>query len=205
MIFKTPKFGLPFGKKTAVEADDTVNTEQLADNPDVLADVILTPMGENRIVAEAVDIPLPLIDGEDDNEIAEVADALLTPMGGVNESELTPDVDISLDAISNTDEKDEDKMEEVIAQSVQPEAVPASEEPSLESKEEGGKEEVAEPESKGEGGFLDNLFEQEEESEESPVKNLIASLPDISVDEVLSAVEEVKTLMHEWQSNGTER
>ena len=200
MIFKTPKFGLSFGKKAAAKADDAVNTEQLADNPDVLADALLTPMGENRIVAEAVDIPLPLIDGEDDKGIAEAADALLTPMGGVNEGGLTQDVDIALDAASNTDEKDEAKMKDVFTQPAEPEAVATSEEPSL-----GSKDEVAEPESKGGDGLLDNLFEQEDEEEESPVRSLIASLPDISVDEVLSAVEEVKALMHEWQSNEAEK
>ena len=204
MIFKTPKFGLHFGKKKAVEADDAVDTEQLEDNPDVLADALLTPM-ESRVVAEVVDIPLPLINGEDDKEVAEAADGLLTPMGSVNGSGLTRDIDMGLDAGSNTDEKDEDKMKDVFTQPAEPEAVAASEEPSVESKGESGKEEIAGPESKGGDGLLDNLFEQEEESEESPVRSLIASLPDIPVEEVLSAVEEVKALMHEWQSNEAER
>ena len=204
MIFKTPKFGLHFGKKT-VEADDAVDIEQLADDPDVLADSLLTPMGENRVVAEAVDVSLPLISDEGDGEVAKAADALLTPMGGVNESGLTPDIDIGLNTRSNTDEKDEAKMKDVLSQPAEPEAVAASEEPSVESKEESGKEEIAEPESKGGDGFLDNLFDQEDEEEETSVHSLIASLPDISVDEVMSAVEEVKALMNKWQSNETER
>ena len=140
----------------------------------------------------------------------EAADALLTPMGGINESGPVQDIDIGLDNVitaveksktSNTDEKDEPDMEEIITNKVEPEALNTSEETPQESKGKSDQEDAAEPVSKGGGGFMDNLFEEEEEEVESPNESLISSLPDIPLEEVLTAMEEVKGLMHKWQSN----
>ena len=46
---------------------------------------------------------------------------------------------------------------------------------------------------------LANLFEHEESEDDTPLSVLIASLPEINIEEVRSEAEEVKALMRHWQ------
>jgi hypothetical protein len=55
-----------------------------------------------------------------------------------------------------------------------------------------------EPES--EGDDLKNLFGQEEE-EDNPLANLINFLPDVSVQELVDDIEEIKSIIKEWQQS----
>ena len=188
MFFK----GLRFGKRAEVKEGDDVNTErheeEIEKEIERAADVLLTPMEdrEDKHMAETVDAPLPLVGDGKDKEVAEAADALLTPMRNGGDSALAPE--------SSTGE-DMAKVKDIFAQSTETEKEPSGKTP-----EKDGEAAAVEPENEGKDESLDNLFGHEEEEEESPIRGLIASLPDITVQEVLSAAEEVKALMYGWQS-----
>jgi len=187
MFLKGMKLRLPFVKKEGVVEEDIDRAEEADVDVAAAADALLTPMGgvvDNR-VAEPVNIPQPLLIDENDKEIAEEADALLTPMGGgASNSEQVAIKKISLGG--NVEEKpsiegiveeeNKDELKDIFQPSPQPEA------PAEEKKD----------------AFMSGLFDEEEEEEESPVEILIASLPDINLEEVIDAAEEVKTLMLEW-------
>ena len=183
MFLKGMKLGLPFIKKEGVMEEDIDRAEEADVGVAAAADALLTPMGDvggNRVV-EPVNIPQPLLIDEDDGEIAEEADALLTPMGdgAVNAGQVSAggnvDNEITLEGI--VDEENKDELKDIF-------------QPSPEAEASGDK---------GKDDFMSGLFDQEEEEEESPVQMLIASLPDIALEEVVNAADEVKTLMLEWQ------
>ena len=187
MFLKGMKLRLPFVKKEGVVEEDIDRAEEADVDVAAAADALLTPMGgvvDNR-VAEPVNIPQPLLIDENDKEIAEEADALLTPMGGgASNSEQVAIKKISLGG--NVEEKPsiegivEEENKDELKDIFQP--LPGSEAPAEEKKDD----------------FMSGLFDEEEEEEESPVEILIASLPDINLEEVIDAAEEVKTLMLEW-------
>jgi hypothetical protein len=183
MFLKGMKLGLPFIKKEGVMEEDIDRAEEAGVDVAAAADALLTPMGDvggDRVV-EPVNIPQPLLIDGDDREIVEEADALLTPMGdgAVNAGQVSAggnvDNEITLEGI--VDEENKDELKDVFESSPEAEAS-------------GGK---------GKDDFMSGLFDQEEEEEESPVQMLIASLPDIALEEVVNAADEVKTLMLEWQ------
>jgi len=183
MFLKGMKLGLPFIKKEGVMEEDIDRAEEAGVDVAAAADALLTPMGDvggDRVV-EPVDIPQPLLIDGDDREIVEEADALLTPMGdgAVNAGQVSAggnvDNEITLEGI--VDEENKDELKDVFESS--PEAEASGD--------------------KGKDDFMSGLFDQEEEEEESPVQMLIASLPDIALEEVVNAADEVKTLMLEWQ------
>lgn len=202
MFFRRLGFRLPFRIKAVAEEDSAIDIEESDEDIDKAADALLTLMvdGEGRSTTEPSDTPLPLVVDEEDKEVAEVADALLTPMGDGKDSSPAQGTDRPLAPESGTAGEDTAEVKGTSAQSTQPENLSPSEEPSGTAPEKEDKSVAVEPESKGEAGSLDSLFEQEEDEEESPLQGLIASLPDITVQEVLSAAEEVKGLIHEWQS-----
>jgi len=193
MFFK----GLRFGKRAEVKEGDDVNTErheeEIEEEIERAADALVTPMADrkDKHTAETVDAPLPLGGDEEEKEVAEAADALLTPMRNGEDSTVAPE--------SSTGE-DMAKVKDIFAESTQTE-----EEPSGKTPEKDGEAAAVEPENEGKDESLDNLFGHEEEEEEMPIQGLIASLPDITVQEVLSAAEEVKALMYEWQSSKPEK
>jgi hypothetical protein len=55
-------------------------------------------------------------------------------------------------------------------------------------------------EPRGEGDDLKNLFSDDEE-EEHPLANLINFLPDVSVQELVDDIEEIKSIIKEWQQS----
>jgi len=184
MFFKR----LRFGKRAEVEKSDAADTErreeEIEEEIERAADALLAPVADrkDKHTAETIDAPLPLVGDEEDKEVAEAADALLTPMKNGKDSVLAPE--------SSTGE-DMAKVKDIFAQSKQT--------------EKDGEVVAVKPENEGKDESLDNLFGHEEEEEESPIQGLIASLPDITVQEVLSAAEEVKALIYEWQSSKPEK
>lgn len=193
MFFKR----LRFGKRAEVEKSDAADTErreeEIEEEIERAADALLAPVADrkDKHTAETIDAPLPLVGDEEDKEVAEAADALLTPMKNGKDSALAPE--------SSTGE-DMAKVKDIFAQSKQTEK-----ESSGKTLEKDGEAVAVEPENEGKDESLDNLFGHEEEEEESPIQGLIASLPDITVQEVLSAAEEVKALIYEWQSSKPEK
>lgn len=173
MWFKGFGFEVGFRKKSVAKEDGAaVNTEQLEEDIDKVANGLLTPMGDGKDGSrtEPVPAPLPLVEDDGDKDVAEAADALFTPMGGGKTGGVAQETD----------------------------KLPASEK---------GDEAVAvEPENEEKDGLFENLFGQEDDDEEeSSIQDLIASLPDITVEEVLGAAEEVKVLMREWQPKKTKK
>ena len=194
MFLKGMKLGLPFIKKEGVMEEDIDRAEEADVGVAAAADALLTPMGDvggSRVV-EPVSIPQPLLIDEENQEIAEEADALLTPMGdgAVNAGQASVggnvDNEIKLEGI--VDEENKDELKDIFQPSPQPE------EPSAEAEAEKSGD-------KGKDIFMDGLFDQEEEEEESSIEMLIASLPDIALEEVVNTADEVKALMFEWQQD----
>jgi len=56
------------------------------------------------------------------------------------------------------------------------------------------------PATEEESDSLDSLFSQEEE-EANPLANLINSLPDVTAQELLDDLQEIKEIIREWQQN----
>lgn len=186
--------GLSFGRKKEVAMNgDAINMGKPDEDLDAAADALLTSMGEGGAGSrmEPVETPLPLVGEEKDKEVAKVADALLTPVVDDKDNGPAQRGDGPLAPGSGAAGGDTAVVSDTFAQSTQSENLTPGDEPV-----------AVEPESEGkDGGLLANLFEQPEDEEETPVQILIKSLPDVTVQEVLNAAEEVKALMHEWQSS----
>lgn len=122
----------------------------------------------------------------------EVAEKLLTPMTVRNALTSEEPADLFLAQIGKKEEKGGES-------SPSGEKAPA-------------KDEKTEPEATSENkdntakknGLMSDIFEQADEVKESPVGKLIASLPAISIQELLSDVEQIKTLMHEQHQTGNQ-
>ncbi len=189
--------GLSFGRKKEVAMNgDAINMEKPNEDLDAAADALLTSMGEGGAGSrmEPVETPLPLVGEEKDKEVAKAADALLTPVVGDKDNGPAQRGDGPLAPGSGAAGGDTAVVSDTFAQSTQSENLTPGDEPV-----------AVEPESDGKKGFSDSLFEQSEDEEETPVQILIKSLPDVTVQEVLNAAEEVKALMHEWQSSGANK
>jgi len=59
---------------------------------------------------------------------------------------------------------------------------------------------VAEQSIGGEGESFSNLFDQDE-AEENPLASLINSLPDVTVKELFDDLQEIKTIINDWQQH----
>ena len=99
--------------------------------------------------------------------------------------------------------KDEDDDEDfVLAPDEEPvQTVNLSEPKETEASEDEDAEEEEEEEEdalSGDGDDLKNLFSQDEE-EEHPLANLINFLPDVSVQELVDDIDEIKSIIREWQ------
>lgn len=57
----------------------------------------------------------------------------------------------------------------------------------------------AAPEAEGGDSLMANLFAQAEQKEETPLDSLIASLPDVTIEELLDELDEIKVIMRGWQ------
>ena len=135
----------------------------------------------NGVDAEAVDNEPPAQSAvKEDKDIAREADALLTPMGAGEEEGVTGEADAITQPV---------QLEKLLGSDVQADAA-------LEKTEE---EAGVKGEKEGKNGLLGNLFEEEEEEEDSGISSLIASLPDITAEELLGEAQELTALIREWQ------
>ena len=116
------------------------------------------------------------------------------PHGPLSELTIEPEDKLaeSDDFIAEVDTSDEDgeeiKVVEVNADSVPP--LEAEGEEKTETKKEAKPEDTADS--------LNNLFSDDEE-EENPLANLINSLPDVTVEELMVDLNEIKGIINEWQ------
>lgn len=191
MFFKRFNLGFHFGKKAARE-DDIFSAVGPGQDIDRAAEALLTPMGDavNREMARAVETPLPLLVEEADKKVAEVADALLTPMKDVKRG-------LAEESII---EKDAAVLKDIFTQPTTQGNLPAGEEKKGMVQEKNKESVTVEAEGKKKDGLIDDIFAQGEEEEASPIQGLIASLSEVTLQEVLGAAEEVKALMKEWRS-----
>ena len=82
--------------------------------------------------------------------------------------------------------------------SAQPKEEPTAEEKDVSSLLGKAEEEKGEQGNEEEDISFSSLFDEEEE-EENPLAGLITSFPDITAQELLEEVQEVKKIVHEWQ------
>lgn len=143
--------------------------------------------GKDEEVVEAADALLtPMSDGED-KRVAEAAGALPVPVSGEEDEAVDVAADALLKPMEGEGSGDVTETEDVVTRLVKPEELLVGEDIDIEKEMETG------------GGVFDDIFDHEEEKEQSPTDLLIASLPDVTVQELFSAVEEVKALMRAWQ------
>lgn len=131
------------------------------------------------------------------------------PHGPLSELSVEPedrmtDIDFDLDTGTDPDKKTEDDVNlvEINTASVIPEETPQvelgaeSDEPAQDSKEESQEVNLAEEEDDG----FSNLFSSDEE-EVNPLANLINSLPDVTAQELIDDLKEIKDIIQDWQKS----
>ncbi|MBN1161548.1 MAG: hypothetical protein JXA17_06360 [Dehalococcoidales bacterium] len=178
MLFKGLKFGKKKEKEKAqTQADDTASTqiteleEQLKERTDDLAQ---TEMKLKKLSGKISDL-----------EGIEVSE--LRPHGPIGELTIEPEDSLSgVDADEEEDEVESLKEDPEDTNSVK--AEPESNAPTATKK----------PDKKLDAESLKALFTSEEE-EENPLASLIVSLPDVSVDELMDDLKEIKDIIRDWQ------
>jgi chromosome segregation ATPase len=192
MIFKGFKFGKNKDKeKEKKSADDAASTqiaeleEHLKERTDDLAET---------------EMKLKELSGKI-SEIEEVDTSELRPHGPIGELSIEPE-----DSLSGVDTDEEEEEEDVLEIKKKPEdAVPEPKEKavdanSAETKEEGTySASTKRPDKQLDAESLKALFTSEEE-EENPLAGLINSLPDVSVDELMDDLKEIKDIIKDWQN-----
>ncbi len=143
--------------------------------------------GEDKEVAEAADALLTSMSDGEGQEVAEVAGSLPTPVSGKEGEKVAGVADALLKPMGDEEGDDAAESKEVLARSARPEELSVGEDADIEQESETG------------SGGINDIFGQEEEKEETPVELLIASLPDVTVEELFDAVGEVKALIRAWQ------
>jgi len=150
MWFKGFGFEVGFRKKSVAKEDDAaaVNTEQLEEDIDKVANGLLTPMGdgEDGSMAEPVDAPIPLVEDDQDKDVAEAADALFTPMGGGEASGLAQETDKLLAPEKGAASEGTVEVEDIFKEPTSPENLSPGEEPSGKASEKGDEAVAVEPE-----------------------------------------------------------
>ncbi len=191
MKFKGFKFGKNKDKeKEKKSADDAASTqiaeleEHLKERTDDLAET---------------EMKLKELSGKI-SEIEEVDASELRPHGPIGELSIEPE-----DSLSGVD-TDEEEEEDVIEIKKKPEdAVPEPKEKPGDANSAGAQEEgtysasTKRPDKQLDAESLKALFTSEEE-EENPLAGLINSLPDVSVDELMDDLKEIKDIIKDWQN-----
>ena len=178
MLFK----GLKFGKKKDKEkgkppADDATSTqiteleEHLKERTDDLTE---TEMKLKKLSGKINDL--------EDTEVSE-----LQPHGPIGELSIEPEDSLSgvdTDEEEDTDTPLKEEPEDVKLVEAEPESKPATS--------------MKKPDKKLDAESLKALFTSEDE-EENPLAGLINSLPDVSVDELMDDLKEIKDIIRDWQ------
>ena len=192
MIFKGFKFGKNKDKeKEKKSADDAASTqiaeleEHLKERTDDLAE---TEMKLKKLSGKI-------------SEIEEIDTSEARPHGPIGELSIAPE-----DSLSGVDTDEDEEEEDVLEIKKKPEdAVPEPKEKavdanSAETKEEGTySASTKRPDKQLDAESLKALFTSEEE-EENPLAGLINSLPDVSVDELMDDLKEIKDIIKDWQN-----
>jgi hypothetical protein len=134
------------------------------------------------------------------------------PHGPLSELSVEPEdqtMDVDLDAdVSTSDLLDEDGAETPVIEANELKLEDADASPSndevkvveVNSEEATPAAEKTEPKPDDAGDSFNNLFDDEEE-EVNPLANLINSLPDVTPQELLDDLDEIKEIMKEWQQS----
>ena len=180
MLFKGLKFGKKKDKEKEQEkppADDATSTqiteleEQLKERTD---DLTQTEMKLKKLSGKISDL--------EDVEVSE-----LQPHGPIGELSIEPE-----DSLSGVDTDEEEDTDTSLKE--EPEDIELAEAES-ESK---SPTSTKKPDKKLDAESLKALFTSEEE-EENPLAGLIMSLPDVSVDELMDDLKEIKDIIRDWQ------
>jgi hypothetical protein len=163
-----------------VSAITAVPDKSLVPEEDV--DKLLVKVNQGKPEQEAPDISLDILKTEKEN-------AKSTEKPKI-QSEQKTDSNSALKNSKPEDTKNETKTE--TKTTVKPETKSAEADASKDKKE---------VPKEGKENLFSNLFGKVEVEEDNPLKRLIKSLPDVSMDEVMNESEEVKGLMNEWYTN----
>lgn len=146
-----------------------------SDVPEEDVDKLLVEVNKDKPAVEAPDISLDIL--------ASPKGAAEKPKPAMSQTEVKG---------SNPDAKTESRPEIKAEQksAVQSETKPAAPAGDKDKKDEGDK-----------GNLFSNLFGKVEVEEDDPLKKLIKTLPDMTIDEVMIEAEEVKGLISEWYVN----
>src|SRR4030043_316250 len=179
MLFKGLKFGKKKNNEKADPSTDDAATTQIAELEEQLKertdDLMQT---EER---------LKKLSGKVDN-IVEVDAIPLKPHGPIGELSIVPED--SLEGVDTDDEeedisdKSEEEPEDIIVVETKAKSIP----PASKKK----------PDKQLDADSLKALFTSEEE-EENPLVSLINSLPDVTVDELMDDLKEIKDIIRDWQ------
>jgi hypothetical protein len=178
MLFKGLKFGKKKDKdKEKASADDTNSThmdeleQQLKNRTDDLAQ---TEMKLKELSGKISDL--------EEIEVTE-----LQPHGPIGELSIEPEDSLSgvdTDEEEDTSTESKEEPQDVNLAEVQPESKPATS--------------TKKPDKQLDAESLKALFTSEEQ-EENPLTTLIHSLPEVSVDELMDDLKEIKDIIRDWQ------
>ncbi|HSW58076.1 MAG TPA: hypothetical protein VLH15_06715 [Dehalococcoidales bacterium] len=214
------------GKLPATATGETGKSQ----NPDEIADSLLVRVEPNPAISQPVDEKVVAAVLKADTKTIDTQVTAPTSAAGLNSSIAgksapatgnspvpSPVLPVSqaaassvpgLNAVAAAGDKEgqTQKQEKPAAQS--PSAAPAGvakTEPSLKPPESNDKKPAVsdkkENKAEDKGNTFSNLFGKTEVDEETPLDRLIKSLPDVSIEEVASEAEEVKSLMVEWMQS----
>jgi hypothetical protein len=180
MIFKGFKFGKNKDKEKGKKSADDATSAQIAELEEHIKE-------RTDDLAET-EMKLKKLSGKI-SEIEEIDTSEARPHGPIGELSIAPE-----DSLSGVD-TDEDEEEAVIEVRKKPgDANPAEAQPE-------GKYSAStkKPDKQLDAESLKALFTSEEE-EENPLAALINSLPDVSVDELMDDLKEIKDIIKDWQN-----
>ncbi|MBN1692499.1 MAG: hypothetical protein JW845_02980 [Dehalococcoidales bacterium] len=167
---KKEKEGTP--ADAAASTDITGLEEQLKDRTDDLAQ---TEMKLKKLSGKIV-------------ELEETETSELQPHGPIGELSIEPE-----DSLSGVDADEEEDT------SAEPEEKPANAKAAETEPESKAATSTKKPDKQLDAESLKALFTSEEE-EENPLAGLIISLPDVSVDELMDDLKEIKDIISDWQN-----
>jgi hypothetical protein len=181
MIFKGFKFSKNKDKEKGKKSADDATSAQIAELEEHIKE-------RTDDLAET-EMKLKKLSGKI-SEIEEVEVSDLRPHGPIGELSIEP-----VDSLSGVDTDEEEEEEAVIEVRKKP-----GDANSTETKEEGTySASTKKPDKKLDAESLKALFTSEEE-EENPLAALISSLPDVSVDELMDDLKEIKDIIKDWQN-----
>jgi exonuclease SbcD len=198
---------LPVNKQPGKNEKSNVTVNSTASDKNSPLKVVIPA---SSLLDDEVVIPAKVINSSRSSIPEEDVDKLLVK---VNQDKAVTDIpDISLDILAPPEEIKEKPQQIKTKPEIEPEVkteVKAEVKPEIKVEAKPPKATSSpspEKDKKGKAGdgkenLFSNLFGKVEVEEDNPLKRLINSLPDITIDEVINEAEEVKGLMNEWYSS----